>query len=355
MLVSGSSRTSRFSIRRKTGTAASSMPLAFQSFRCRSFGRPARAAIPLPVTRVALRSSVCRFFRRASSAMPRSDDVGLAQVEDFQPGSCAMWPMLKSVTETLQRPESVRCWPETLNSLSAGNDFSDGSAAPLILFPPNDEMLEVIEILQELEEVVVDPAVADVQESEPRHLRDVLEDRAGHLRAAQVQVLEVLPVFQVGDSLVRDGFRVVQVEHLHVLQRGQVLQAQVRDLRVGQVDALAVAAGAPASPGRRPSPRCCSGRRRSSLRRHRGSSGRRVRRSPRAGSSSAGGDGRRRGRAEPHEPPAHHAANHGHSCIVSEVSGSTSRGADQLRRRLGSLDFGSKMISHSGTASRTCR
>ena len=49
-----------------------------------------------------------------------------------------MWPMLKSVTETLQRPESVLCWPETLNSLSAGNDFSDGRAAPFILFPPKE-------------------------------------------------------------------------------------------------------------------------------------------------------------------------------------------------------------------------
>ena len=51
-------------------------------------------------------------------------------------------------------------------------------------------------------------------------------------------MLEVLPVFQVGNSLVRDGFRVVQIERLHVLQRGQVLQALVRDFRIGQVDAL---------------------------------------------------------------------------------------------------------------------
>ena len=36
-------------------------------------------------------------------------------------------------------------------------------------------MLEMIETLQELEEVVVDPAVADIQESEIRHARDVLE------------------------------------------------------------------------------------------------------------------------------------------------------------------------------------
>ena len=42
-----------------------------------------------------------------------------------------MWPMLKSVTETLQRPESVRCWPETLSSRSAGSDFRNGNAAPL--------------------------------------------------------------------------------------------------------------------------------------------------------------------------------------------------------------------------------
>ena len=49
-----------------------------------------------------------------------------------------MWPMLKSVTETLQSPESVLCWPETLSSLSADNDFRDGRTAPLILFPPNE-------------------------------------------------------------------------------------------------------------------------------------------------------------------------------------------------------------------------
>ena len=192
-----------------------------------------------------------------------------------------MWPMLKSVTATLQRPESVRCWPETLNSLSAGNDFSRRQGGAAHLVAAEREMLEMIETLQELEEVVVDTAVADIQELELRHLRDVLEERARHLRAAHIQVLQVLPVFQMGDSQVRDGFRVVQVEDLHVLQRGQVLQALVGDLRIGQVDALAAAAGAPASPGRHPSPRRCSDRRRSSLRRHRGSSARRVRRSPR--------------------------------------------------------------------------
>ncbi len=114
------------------------MPLAFQSFRCRSLGRSLSAAIPLLVTRVALRSSVCRFFKCASSAMPRSETLVSPRSRTSSRESCAMWPMLKSVTETLQRPESVLCWPETLNSLSAGNDFRDGRAAPLILLPPNE-------------------------------------------------------------------------------------------------------------------------------------------------------------------------------------------------------------------------
>ncbi len=60
---------------------------------------------------------------------------------------------------------------------------------------------------------------ADIQESEIRHPRDVLEKRAGHLRAAQVEMLEILPVFQVGNPLVRHGFRVEEIEHLHVLER----------------------------------------------------------------------------------------------------------------------------------------
>ncbi len=45
-------------------------------------------------------------------------------------------------------------------------------------------------------------------------------------------------MLQMGNAQVRHVLRVVQVEDLHVLQRGQMLQTQVRDLRVGQVDAL---------------------------------------------------------------------------------------------------------------------
>ena len=140
------------------------------------------------------------------------------------------------------------------------------------------------------------------------------------------EVLEVLPVLQVGDSQVRDGFRVVQVEDLHVLQRGQVLQAQVGDLRVGQVDALAAAAGAPASPGRRPSPRRCSGRRRSTS-----PAASREQRPPSAaisaaGSSSAAATGDVRAATSPASHQHNHAANHGDSCIVSGLSVDVPRG-----------------------------
>ena len=75
-----------------------------------------------------------------------------------------MWPMLKSVTATLHRPESVRCWPETLSSLSAGSDLRSGRAAPLILLPPNARCSSRRKAVEKLEQIVVDPAMADVEE-----------------------------------------------------------------------------------------------------------------------------------------------------------------------------------------------
>ena len=187
-------------------------------------------------------------------------------------------------------------------------------------------------------------------------LRDVLEERAGHLRAAHVEVLQVLPVLQVGDPLVRDGFRVIQVEDLHVLQRGQVLQAQVRDLRIGQVDALAAAAGAPASRGRRPSPRRCSGRRRS------------ISPGGIAGTTAAERRrSRRRDRPRPRRPagPRPRRARRATSTIMhSNHDRSCSHPGSPIRCPARPISFdgawdrsisGSKMISHSGTASRTCR
>ena len=160
-------------------------------------------------------------------------------------------------------------------------------------------------------------------------------------------------MFQVSDSLVRDGFRVVQIEHLHVLQRGQVLQALVRDFRIGQVDALQLRQARQLRQVgvRHPGVAQIDADRFSGG--IVGATGAECR-DLRGGTVLGRSDRRRQGHAEPHEPPAHHAANHGHSSL-SEISLRTSRAVDQLRRRLGSLDFGSKMISHWGTASRTCR
>ena len=256
-----------------------------------------------------------------------------------------MWPMLKSVTATLHRPESVRCWPETLSSLSAGSDFNSGRAAPLILLPPNERCSRWSRLVQDLEQVVVHAAVADVQELSFVIFDDVLEERAGDLRAADVQMLQVLPVLQVGDAQVGDGFGVVQVEHLHVLERGQVLQPQVGDLRVGQVDALQLRQARQLLQVGIGHPGVAQIDADRSRRRHRGQRGaERVelrdgdRLRPKRSATS------RPGRATQARAQMHRES-WSSPCRVSVRSASRS---DQLRRRLGSLDLGSKMISHCG-------
>jgi len=91
----------------------------------------------------------------------------------------------------------------------------------------------------ELVELLVgDTAETDVQESQARELADILEDAAGDLGAAQIQVLESAPVLQVSDAGVTDVFGVVEVEPFDVPEGTQVLQPDIGDPGVGEANLL---------------------------------------------------------------------------------------------------------------------
>src|SRR5204863_3250655 len=101
-------------------------------------------------------------------------------------------------------------------------------------------MLQVRKGVEHLEQVVVDAAAPHIEEFELRHLRNVLEERAGDLGAADIEVFQVFPVLEMGNAEIGDVFGIVQVEDLHIRQGGEAFEALVGDLGVGKIDRLQV-------------------------------------------------------------------------------------------------------------------
>src|SRR4051794_24051669 len=88
---------------------------------------------------------------------------------------------------------------------------------------------------ERIEAVIVDTAEAHVQRLQLLHLSQMLKYAAGDLAAAQIQILQVLPLLQERNAAVADVLAVVAIEIGDVLQRPQMLQAQIADLRIREI------------------------------------------------------------------------------------------------------------------------
>src|SRR5262249_43944399 len=76
-----------------------------------------------------------------------------------------------------------------------------------------------------------------IQRLKTGQMRQILEDTAGKLRAAEIETLQTLPGSQRSDTVVGDELGVIEVQFGNGRERLEVLHANVGDTGVGQVKA----------------------------------------------------------------------------------------------------------------------